>query len=118
MINEVCTFVSHQDDFGFFFTSGKIQTDINIHVLINQTIKTGQFYSIKENSWKNYPPVPLNTFSIKTLNQKVLVLGSATRNGTCKGGICDGNALYGNKKVMEFDWKTNSWNRREDMAGN
>ena len=52
------------------------------------------------------------------MNQKVLVLGSATRNGTCNNGICDGNALYGDKKVMEFDWDTNSWKRREDMAGN
>ncbi len=85
---------------------------------IVKIVKTGQFYSIKENSWKNYPPVPLNTFSIKTLNQKVLVLGSATQNGTCNGGICDGNTLYGNKQVMEFDWSTKSWNRREDMAGN
>ena len=85
---------------------------------IVKIVKTGQFYSIKQKSWKNYPPVPLNTFSIKTLNQKVLVLGSATQNGTCNGGICDGNTLYGNKQVMEFDWSTKSWNRREDMAGN
>lgn len=52
-----------------------------------------------------------------TLNQKVLALGSATRNGTCNNGICDGNALYGNNKVMEFNWSTSSWNKREDMAG-
>ena len=78
-------------------------------------MKTGKFYSIKEGSWKNYPPVPMNTFSMTTLNQKVLALGSATRNGTCNNGICDGNALYGNNEVMEFNWS--SWNKREDMAG-
>ena len=81
-------------------------------------MKTGKFYSVKEGSWKNYPPVPLNTFSLKTLNQKVLALGSATRNGTCNNGICDGNTLFGNEEVMEFNWSTNSWNKREDMAGN
>ena len=85
--------------------------------LFKQTVKTGKFYSIKEGSWKNYPPVPLNTFSLKTLNQKVLALGSVTRNGTCNNEICDGNTLFGSKEVMEFNWSTNSWNKREDMAG-
>ena len=37
MINEVCTFVSHQDDFGFFFTAGKIQT---IHTYVDIYICT------------------------------------------------------------------------------
>ena len=51
------------------------------------------------------------------MNQKVLVLGSATRNGTCTEGICDGNTIYGDKKVMEFNRNTNSWIRTADMTG-